>query len=112
MDLFEAALFRLCMQEKLSLAEAKALNAVRKSRAASVQTIALESGLDFGEAKAALSELEAKGIVSKAGDIFCIGRAEGKLLMLIDDAELSRERIPARQMRLKNSLFLSLEKRK
>ncbi len=78
-------LFRLCMNETITLGQARVLRALYDSIACHLITLQDETGLSEEELWIALHNLGCRGIVSESGGIYFLEEPEEKLLRLMDE---------------------------
>ncbi|HLC79354.1 MAG TPA: hypothetical protein VJG83_02895 [archaeon] len=84
MKIVEAALFRLAMQGKLTLEQAKVLNIMHKNRACTIEALEFGTGLCASDVKIAVAELKYKNLITEIlGSYFCPDFLE-KIAGLID----------------------------
>ncbi len=73
MNLLESALFRLALEKRISLEEARLLSALRRTMICPIEALPAETGMDYKELMPAILSLEKRKIVS-IGDGLCFLR--------------------------------------
>ena len=86
-SIIETALYKLALNNTISLNEAKALKALYLKRACSLGTLSCEFGLSRHESLAALNSLQRRGIINERGGIYYCENFAQKLFALINDCE-------------------------
>jgi len=90
MNLMETALYKLASEGKISLEQAKILNAIRKKRAVHSSRMAEETGEDLVSLTPELFDLEERKIIEQKNGIYYCEDFEMKISELIRKEETEK----------------------
>jgi len=89
--MLDAALFRLALEGKITLVEAKILKAIHENRACSLHALRLEIPNEKDELPNSLASLKQRGTIVEVAGFYLCQDFEGKIAEMVPDSAFKEE---------------------